>query len=99
MSFECRETSAAETLAKLLRQSEENNRFTAEEDPAFASFDASRYDGNVHRPEFYVDRMPREIALNETLAVGSTILKVRIRNVCEAARVKNAAWDKEPNLF
>jgi len=74
--FECRETGVARRLAEAMASSSRANDDTVSgEDPALQLVRA-RPPGNLHRPEFDRSAVPRVIRVNETLTVGSLILKV-----------------------
>ena len=87
--FRCEETNAEQLLTRAHEQSLKNNH-NIEEDPAFEN--TRRAFGrmssrNVYRPEF--DVIERNIDVNETVAKGTTIMKVRLMlKICAKIMLK-----------
>lgn len=74
-TFECKETGVARRLTEVLAASENNNKPPAQEEFAMMP---TRYGQNVHSPEF-ID-FPVEIKVNESVALGTTLIKLRARD-------------------
>ncbi|XP_060526655.1 fat-like cadherin-related tumor suppressor homolog isoform X2 [Cylas formicarius] len=73
--FECRDTGVARRLTEVLADAENNNGPVAVEDFPMMP---TRYGQNVHAPEF-VD-FPVEIKVNESVALGTSLVKLRARD-------------------
>ncbi|CAG9865047.1 unnamed protein product [Phyllotreta striolata] len=70
--FDCRDTGVARKLTEILADAENNNKpSTREEFPMMPT----RYGTNVHAPEFL--DFPVEIKVNESVALGTTLIKLR----------------------
>lgn len=78
-SFHCRDTGVARRLTEVLAAAEKNNNVLGRSGPQeeFAMM-PSRYGENVHTPEF-ID-FPVEIQVNESIALGTSIAKIRARD-------------------
>ncbi|XP_065170403.1 fat-like cadherin-related tumor suppressor homolog isoform X3 [Atheta coriaria] len=73
--FDCKETGVTRRLTEVLAAAENNNRPPAQEEFAMMP---TRYGQNVHTPEF-ID-FPVEIKVNESVALGTTLIKLRARD-------------------
>lgn len=74
-AFNCKDTGVARRLTEVLADAEENNKpLPQEEFPMMPS----RYGQNVHAPEFL--DFPVEIKVNESVALGTTLVKLRARD-------------------
>nr|XP_022919754.1 fat-like cadherin-related tumor suppressor homolog isoform X3 [Onthophagus taurus] len=73
--FECRDTGVARRLTEILSAAENNNKPPDQEEFAMMP---TRYGQNVHSPEF-VD-FPIEIKVNESVALGTTLIKLKARD-------------------
>ncbi|KAJ8866048.1 hypothetical protein PR048_033572 [Dryococelus australis] len=73
--FECRDTGVARRLTEILAAAEKNNMQGKQEEFAMMP---SRYGQNVHSPEF-ID-FPVEIRVNESVSVGTTLVRIRARD-------------------
>nr|CAD7448921.1 unnamed protein product [Timema bartmani] len=73
--FECRDTGVARRLTEVLASAEKNNMPGRAEEFAMMP---SRYGENVHAPEF-ID-FPIEIRVNESVALGTTLVRIRARD-------------------
>uniref|UniRef100_A0A1Y1MVJ3 Fat-like cadherin-related tumor suppressor homolog n=1 Tax=Photinus pyralis TaxID=7054 RepID=A0A1Y1MVJ3_PHOPY len=74
-AFECKETGVARRLTEVLAAAENNNKPHAQEEFAMMP---TRYGQNVHAPE-YID-FPVEIKVNESVALGTTLVKLKARD-------------------
>ncbi|KAF5307380.1 hypothetical protein FQR65_LT07097 [Abscondita terminalis] len=74
-AFECKDTGVARRLTEVLAAAENNNKPHAQEEFAMMP---TRYGQNVHSPE-YMD-FPVEIKVNETVALGTTLVKLKARD-------------------
>ncbi|XP_072389697.1 fat-like cadherin-related tumor suppressor homolog [Diabrotica undecimpunctata] len=73
--FDCRDTGVARKLTEILADAEHNNKpSTQEEFPMMPT----RYGLNVHSPEFL--DFPVQIKVNESVALGTTLIKLRARD-------------------
>lgn len=74
-AFECKDTGVARRLTEVLAAAENNNK-----PPAFEEFPMmpTRYGQNVHVPEF--SDFPDEIKVNESVALGTTLVKLKARD-------------------
>ncbi|XP_056644010.1 fat-like cadherin-related tumor suppressor homolog isoform X1 [Diorhabda sublineata] len=73
--FDCKDTGVARKLTEILADAENNNKpSTQEEFPMMPT----RYGLNVHSPEFL--DFPVEIKVNESVALGTTLIKLRARD-------------------
>lgn len=74
-AFECKDTQVARRLTEVLAAAENNNK-----PPAMKEFPMmpTRYGQNVHSPEFL--DFPDEIKVNESVALGTTLIKLRARD-------------------
>lgn len=75
--FDCRETGVARRLTEVLAAAERNNAPHSGDQDDFPLV-PPRYGSNVHAPEF-VD-FPLEVRVNESLALGSVVVRVRARD-------------------
>ncbi|KAK3921990.1 Fat-like cadherin-related tumor suppressor-like protein [Frankliniella fusca] len=75
--FDCRETGVARRLTEVLAAAERNNAPHAGDEEDFPLV-PPRYGSNVHAPEF-VD-FPLEVRVNESLALGATLVRIRARD-------------------
>jgi protocadherin Fat 1/2/3 len=74
-AFDCKDTGVARRLTEVLAAAENNNKPpTPEEFPMMPT----RYGQNLKSPEF-ID-FPAEIKVNESVALGTTLLKLRARD-------------------
>ncbi|XP_063239987.1 LOW QUALITY PROTEIN: fat-like cadherin-related tumor suppressor homolog [Bacillus rossius redtenbacheri] len=73
--FECRDTGVARRLTEILASAERNNMQGKQEEFAMMP---SRYGQNVHAPEFI--EFPVEIRVNESVSIGTTLLRIRARD-------------------
>ncbi|XP_017769468.1 PREDICTED: fat-like cadherin-related tumor suppressor homolog isoform X4 [Nicrophorus vespilloides] len=71
-SFDCKDTGVTRRLTEVLAAAENNNKPPAQEEFAMMP---TRYGHNVHSPEF-ID-FPIEIKVNESVALGTTLIKLR----------------------
>lgn len=74
-AFECKDTGVARRLTEVLAAAENNNKPHAQEEFAMMP---TRYGQNVHAPEF-ID-FPVEIKVNESVALGTTLVKLKARD-------------------
>ncbi|XP_051154487.1 fat-like cadherin-related tumor suppressor homolog isoform X2 [Leptopilina boulardi] len=74
-SFQCKDTGVARRLTDAIASAEKNNMPSAEDE---RSMMPSRYGDNVHAPEF-ID-FPNEIKVNESVKIGTTVVKIRARD-------------------
>ncbi|XP_046394541.1 fat-like cadherin-related tumor suppressor homolog isoform X2 [Ischnura elegans] len=75
-AFDCRDTGVARRLTEVLAAAEKNNfPSAAREDFAMMP---GRYGDNVHSPEFL--DFPIQLLVNESVAIGSSLLKLRARD-------------------
>ncbi|KAJ8936032.1 hypothetical protein NQ318_000693 [Aromia moschata] len=74
-AFDCKDTGVARRLTEVLADAEDNNKPLAQEEFPMMP---TRYGQNVHSPEF-VD-FPVEIKVNESVALGTTLVKLRARD-------------------
>lgn len=74
-AFECKDTGVARRLTEVLAAAENNNKPPAQEEFAMMP---TRYGQNVHSPEF-ID-FPVEIKVNESVALGTTLVKLKARD-------------------
>ncbi|KAK4880913.1 hypothetical protein RN001_004232 [Aquatica leii] len=74
-AFECKDTGVARRLTEVLAAAENNNKPHAQEEFAMMP---TRYGQNVHSPE-YID-FPVEIKVNESVALGTTLVKLKARD-------------------
>lgn len=74
-AFDCKDTGVAHRLTDVLASAENNNKPQAQEEFAMMP---TRYGQNVHSPEF-ID-FPVEIKVNESVALGTTLIKLRARD-------------------
>lgn len=77
-NFECRTTDVARKWAEMNAQAEKNNAPGQSESNGDFTLMPSRYGQNIHAPEFI--NFPREIQVNETVAVGTTIGWIKARD-------------------
>ncbi|XP_052121154.1 fat-like cadherin-related tumor suppressor homolog isoform X3 [Frankliniella occidentalis] len=75
--FDCRETGVARRLTEVLAAAERNNAPHVADEEDFPLV-PPRYGSNVHAPEF-VD-FPLEVRVNESLALGAILVRVRARD-------------------
>ncbi|KAJ8918140.1 hypothetical protein NQ315_011597 [Exocentrus adspersus] len=73
--FDCKDTGVARRLTEVLADAEDNNKPLAQEDFPMMP---TRYGQNVHSPEF-ID-FPVEIKVNESVALGTTLVKLKARD-------------------
>lgn len=75
-AFECRDTGVARRLTEILAAAERNNdEKRGREDFLMMP---TRYGQNVHSPEFL--EFPIEIKVNESVALGTTLVKIKARD-------------------
>lgn len=74
-AFECRDTGVARRLTEAIAAAERNNMPSKDDEYALTP---SRYGENIHAPEF-VD-FPSEIKANESVKIGTTLVKIRARD-------------------
>lgn len=74
-AFDCKDTGVARRLTEVLADSEDNNKPLAQEEFPMMP---TRYGQNVHSPEF-ID-FPVEIKVNESVALGTTLVKLKARD-------------------
>ncbi|XP_048512093.1 fat-like cadherin-related tumor suppressor homolog isoform X4 [Athalia rosae] len=74
-AFECRDTGVARRLTDAIASAEKNNMPSRDDEYAMMP---SRYGDNVHAPEF-ID-FPNEIKVNESVAIGTTLVRLRARD-------------------
>nr|XP_034195560.1 fat-like cadherin-related tumor suppressor homolog isoform X8 [Osmia lignaria] len=74
-AFECRDTGVARRLTEAIAAAERNNVPSKDDEYALTP---SRYGENVHAPEF-ID-FPNEIKVNESVKIGTTLVKIRARD-------------------
>ncbi|XP_029031863.2 fat-like cadherin-related tumor suppressor homolog isoform X7 [Osmia bicornis bicornis] len=74
-AFECRDTGVARRLTEAIAAAERNNVPSKGDEYALTP---SRYGENVHAPEF-ID-FPNEIKVNESVKIGTTLVKIRARD-------------------
>lgn len=74
-AFECRDTGVARRLTDAIASAEKNNMPSRDDEYAMMP---SRYGDNVHAPEF-ID-FPNEIKVNESVALGTTLVTLRARD-------------------
>ncbi|CAH0554099.1 unnamed protein product [Brassicogethes aeneus] len=74
-AFECKDTGVARRLTEVLADAENNNKIHVQEEFPMMP---TRYGQNVHSPEF-VD-FPVEIKVNESIPLGTTLVKLRARD-------------------
>ncbi|XP_076767085.1 FAT atypical cadherin kugelei isoform X6 [Xylocopa sonorina] len=74
-AFECRDTGVARRLTEAIAAAERNNMPSKDDEYTLTP---SRYGENVHAPEF-ID-FPSEIKANESIKIGTTLVKIRARD-------------------
>lgn len=75
-SFDCKDTGVARRLNELLSLAEKNNENNEEQEDFLMM--PTRYGQNVHSPEFL--EFPTEIKVNETVDLGTTLVKIKARD-------------------
>lgn len=74
-AFDCKDTGVARRLTEVLAAAENNNKPPAQEEFPMMP---TRYGQNIHAPEF-ID-FPDEIKVNESVALGTTLIKLKARD-------------------
>nr|XP_031838717.1 fat-like cadherin-related tumor suppressor homolog isoform X2 [Nomia melanderi] len=74
-AFECRDTGVARRLTEAIAAAERNNMPSKDDEYTLTP---SRYGENMHTPEF-ID-FPSEIKANESVKVGTTLVRIRARD-------------------
>lgn len=74
-AFDCKDTGVARRLTEVLADAEDNNKPLAQEEFPMMP---TRYGQNVHSPEFM--DFPVEIKVNESVALGTTLVKLKARD-------------------
>ncbi|XP_023289907.1 fat-like cadherin-related tumor suppressor homolog isoform X2 [Orussus abietinus] len=78
-AFECRDTGVARRLTEVIAAAERNEAPSLQDEvDAAGAMIPSRYGENIHAPEFV--EFPDEVRVNESLPVGSTLVKLRARD-------------------
>lgn len=75
-SFDCKDTGVARRLSEIISLAEKNNEDNYEREDFLMM--PTRYGQNVHAPEF-VD-FPTEIKVNESVNLGTTLVKIKARD-------------------